>query len=342
MTTNKLLLATGLMFCAANANAGYDIDINKDDKLTFGGYIKIDGRYVDGDAGYRDFWTGGNATGVDAKQVKFFANESRFNVKYVSGEVTGFMEIDFYGGSGNEIISNSYNPRIRHAIIKYDGFTIGQTWSTFVNTSSLAETADFAGPLVAEPFVRNNMIRYSSGGFQIALENPESYGGDPTNDSIPDLIAKYQFKGDWGNVTVSGLARQLNTTGGETESALGMSIAGRINTYGKDDFRFAVSSGNLGRYVGVTASPDLVGEEAEESTSVMVAYRHFWNQHTRSTVFYGHTTTDLSDRDRSHWGINLFKSFTPKLSFGIEAGQYKVDDQNADSMYLQLSAKYVI
>jgi hypothetical protein len=141
-------------------------------------------------------------------------------------------------------------------------------------------------------------------------------------------------------VSVAGLARQLNTLGGEKESALGVSVAGRIKTVGKDDFRFAISGGNIGRYVGTTANTDLVGEEAEESTSIMMAYRHFWTEQTRSSVFYGNTTTELSDRDRSHYGINLFKSYTPKLSFGIEAGKYIVDDQNADSIYVQLTAKY--
>lgn len=340
--SKKLFLTAGLLAFAGTADASYDLNLNHDQKLSFGGFIKIDARYVDGNVGYRDFWIGGGATGVDASQVKFFANESRFNAKYVSGDVTGFIELDFYGGDGNEIITNGYNPRIRHATINYENLVVGQTWSTFMNTSSLAETADFGGPHVAEPFIRNTMIRYIAGNWQVALENPESYQGDPDNDSVPDFVAKYQFAGDWGNVSVAGLARQLHTVGGNEESAFGMSVSGRIKTWGKDDFRFAISSGNLGRYVGTTAATDLVGEEAEESTSVMFAYRHFWTEETRSTLFYGNTTTELSDRDRSHYGINLFKNFTPKLSFGIEAGKYVVDDQNADSLYVQFSAKYVL
>jgi hypothetical protein len=338
----KLLLASGLLVLAGSANAAYEFKLTDKDSITFGGYIKVDGRYVDGDVGYRDFWIGGGASGEDKSQIKFFANETRFNTKYVHGDVTGFIEMDFYGGSGNEIISNSYNPRIRHATIKYKNILVGQTWTTFMNTSSLAETADFGGPHVGESFVRNTQFRYSNGGFQVSLENPESYGGDPSEDSVPDFIAKYTFKGDWGNVSVAGLARQLNTLGGETESALGVSVAGRIKTTGKDDFRFFAATGNLGRYVGTVAATDLVGEEAEDSTSFMAAYRHFWSEGVRSTVFYGNTTTDLSDRDRSHWGVNLIKNYTPKLSFGAEFGQYTVDDQDADSIYAQVFAKYVL
>jgi len=341
-TTKKTIVAGTLLALSTAAHAGYEFKLTDKDTITFGGYIKLDARYTDGTIAYRDFWIGGGTVIEDTSSFKIFANESRINTKFVHGDVTGFVEMDFYGGGGNEIISNSVHPRLRHAFIKYKNVLVGQTWTTFMNTSALAETADFAGPLVAEPFVRNTQVRYTNGGFQIALENPESYGGDASQDSVPDLTAKYTVKGDWGNVSFAGLARQLNTVGGEAKNAFGASIAGRIKTVGKDDFRFQISSGNLGRYVGVTAATDLVGEKKEESTSVMVAYRHFWNEDMRSTVFYGATETEESDRERSHWGVNLFKNYTPKLSFGVEVGQFKMDEVDADSMYAQLSAKYVL
>ena len=95
------------------------------------------------------------------------------------------------------------------------------------------------------------------GNFQVAIENPESWGGDTANDSVPDVIARYNIEGDWGSISVSGLARQLNTSLGNSESAFGASIAGRINTTGKDDIRFQFHKGELGRYVGVAAVKDL-------------------------------------------------------------------------------------
>lgn len=260
--------------------------------------------------------------------------------------------MDFYGdavaGGGNEIISNSSRPRLRHAFIKYKNVLVGQTWTTFQNTSSLAEAADFGGPLVASAFIRQGQIRYTSGGLQLSLENPETYGGNnkvqggTRNDSVPDVIAKYTFKGDWGNVSVSGLARQLESMAGNTESAFGYGVAGRIKTYGKDDFRFQLHGGNVGRYVGVTASTDMVGDEVEDTTAIMVAYRHFWTDDIRSSVFYGNTQTDETDRDRTHWGVNVFKNHTKDLSFGLELGNFEIAEQDADSNYLQLSAKYVL
>ncbi|WP_299266428.1 DcaP family trimeric outer membrane transporter [uncultured Psychrosphaera sp.] len=337
--TSATILSTTVLFSGAST-AAYEIKVNDDETIKFGGFIKVDGRHVTGNVAYQDFWIGtGTVLTEDASQTKFSVRESRINTTYTGYGVTAFIEMDFYGSGGNEVISNSSNPRLRHAMIKYEDFVIGQTWTTFMNTSALAETVDFAGAMVGEAFVRNTQVRYSKNGFSVALENPESYGGDPTNDSMPDIIAKYQFKGDWGNVSVAALVRQLTTLTGETESAAGVSIAGKINVASKDDFRFQLHQGNLGRYVGVAAATDLVGEEVEESSSFMVAYRHFWTEAVRSSVFYGNITTTESDVDRSHWGVNIFKNYTPKFSVGAEIGNFEMAEADADSSYMQVSAK---
>ncbi|MBL4900957.1 MAG: hypothetical protein JKX76_15220 [Colwellia sp.] len=340
----KIAVAAGLLVMSQASYAAYEMKLSDSDTLTFGGYIKFDARHVDGNVGYKDYWIGsGSALTEDSSQTKFFVKESRFNMKYVHGDVTGFLELDFHNSAqGNEIISNGYSPRLRHGFIKYKNILVGQTWSTFMNTSALVETADFGGPLVAVAFIRQGMIRYTQGNFAIALENPESYNGDASQDSVPDIIAKYTFKGDWGNVSVAGLARKLNTSGGNSESAFGASIAGRIKTVGKDDFRFQLGQGELGRYFGTVVAKDLAGEEVEETTSVMVAYRHFWSEDTRSSVFWGNSTTEETDVDNTHWGVNIFKNVTPQLSFGVELGNFELAKENADSNYLQFSAKYVL
>ncbi|MAG77064.1 MAG: hypothetical protein CL811_09920 [Colwelliaceae bacterium] len=342
-TFKKTLLAAGLMTATSMAHAGYEIKLTDKDTITFGGYIKLDARYVDGNVNSitNDYWVGAGNVG-DISRFSFRATESRFNTKYVHGDITGFIEMDFHGGGGNEIVSNSSNPRIRHAFIKYKDFLVGQTWSTFVNTSALAEAADFAGPLNAAAFIRQGQIRYTNGGFQVAIENPESDKGDSSQDSVPDVIAKYTFSGDWGNVSVAGLARQLNTVGGNSESAFGYGVAGRVKTYGRNDVRFQYHGGETGRYVGVVAARDLVGEEVEETTSFMVAYRHFWVDDYRTNIFYGKTTTDVADAERIHWGVNIFNNLTKQLSWGFEIGNFEQKDSDADSDYAQFSVKYVL
>ena len=340
----KLLLATLLgSLATGSANASYEFKLTDDDTISFGGYIKVDARYVDGDVGYRDFWIGtGAPLDQSASQFKLFANETRFNTKYVHGDVTAFVEMDFWGGGGNEIISNSAHPRLRHAFIKYKNVLAGQTWSTFMNTSAIPESADFAGATVGLVFIRQAQVRYTMGNFQVSIENPESWGGDPTNDNVPDVTARYNMKGDWGSMSISGLARNLTTVTGASESAFGASIAGRINTFGKDDLRFQFHTGNLGRYVGVAFAKDLVGEEVEETTSYLVAYRHFWNEDLRTTVLYGNAVADISGADRSQWSINLFKNMTKELAIGVEVGNFSMDEVGKDSSYGQLSFKYTL
>lgn len=388
----KLLLASSIAVAAGAANAGYEIKLSEKDKISFGGYIKVDARHVNGEVAYQDFWLGsgigqgngpknaagkGTFDGSSKSQTNLNANESRFNMKYTHGDVMGFIEMDFINsGQGNEIISNSVAPRLRHAFVKYQNWTVGQTWSTFMNTSALAETLDFAGAAMGEVFVRHTQVRYTNGGLQLSLENPESLGGDNGEDSIPDFIAKYTFKGDWGNVSVAGLVRQLNTSSvaavdaadavtvidsvtglpvvitpavtavsavsSESESAFGYSIAGRINTIGKDDFRFQYSSGEVGRYVGVVSALDLYKGKAEETDAYLVAYRHFWNEDTRSTLTYGYAEADGSGMESSQWSVNVIKNLTKQLSVGVEVGNHSVDHQDADSDYAQVSLKYVL
>ncbi|WP_298441354.1 DcaP family trimeric outer membrane transporter [uncultured Ferrimonas sp.] len=339
----KLVVAGSLLACASPALAGYEFDLGDGNKLKFGGYIKIDTRYVDGDVAYRDFWIGGGTPlGEDKSQFKIFANETRFNTTYTHGDVTGFLEFDLYGGGGNEIISNSYHPRLRHAFIKYQDWLVGQTWTTYMNTSAIPESADFAGATVGLSFIRQGQIRYSNGGFQLAIENPESFGGDPSEDGVPDFIGKYTHKADWGNVSASLLARQLNTVGGNSESAFGYSLAGRINSMGKDDFRFQLHLGETGRYTTVTTATDLVGEEVEETTSFLAAYRHYWNDTLRSTVLYGYAETDITDVERAQWSVNIFDNLTKELAVGFEVGNFEMKDANADSFYGQFSMRYTL
>ncbi len=342
--SKKLLLASSLLVAASAANAGYDIKLSEEDKISFGGYIKVDARYVDGTVPYRNFWAGSllSPAGEDKSQFNLFVNETRFNMKYSHGEVMGFIELDFYGGGGNEIISNSIHPRIRHAFIKYKDVLVGQSWSTFMNTSAIAETADFAGPANGLVFVRQGQVRYTMGNLQVALENPETFGGDPSQDSVPDVIAKYTFKGDWGNVSVGGLFRQLNVDADNSETGVGYSVAGRIKTFGKDDFRFQAHGGNVGRYVGVASATDVTNGEAEETTSYFAAYRHFWTEDLRSTIAYGYAKADLSKAESTQWSVNVFKNLTKQLALGVEVGNFSRDDQDADSNYAQVSLKYVL
>lgn len=365
---NKVTMLIGIMgvSSAMPVMAGFDFDLGNGDKITFGGYIKVDARYVEGDIQYQDYWRGNNPGFGDEGHFAINVRETRFNTKYTHGDVTGFIEMDFYGGGGNEAATNSSNPRLRHAFIQYKNIIAGQYWSTFMPLAALPDALDFAGPIVGEIFVRQPQIRYTNGGFKIAVENPETWDGNGSTldapvsgagtvsdepDGSPDIIVSYTFKGDWGEVTAAGLARQLeDVAGGKDvdETALAANVSGKI-MLGQDDIRFQINAGESGRYLGAVITSDLVQDsngdwEVEETTAFTLAYRHIWSDNWRSSVYYGYAETDITERERSHWAVNLIRQLTPQLFAGVEAGQFIIDDgngaQNGDSDYLQFSMKF--
>ena len=181
--------------------------------------------------------------------------------------------MDFYGGDGNEVVSNSTNPRIRHAFIQYENWLAGQTWTTFMPLHALPEALDFGGPHVGEVFIRQTQVRYTSGNWQFAIENPETNGDGnigssssavgvsgnqaDADESTPDIVARYNLNKDWGTLSFAALVRKVNQ-GGIDETAFAANIAGKIKTFGKDDLRFQLSVGEPGRYVAAGLTPDLV------------------------------------------------------------------------------------
>ena len=205
----SLTAAAVALGLASQANAAVTLAEDGDTKATLGGFIKMDARHVDGDL-YRNGYFIGSAAAGDFSQTDFNANQSRLQFKVQHGKVTGVFEVDADTAvaSSNEIISNSDGIRIRH-VHQVGQLLVGQTWSTFMPLHALAETLDFGGAHVGEAFIRQGQIRYTNGGFSFALENPYTFGGDrdESKQSVPDIIARYDFKGDWGQANVGALFR---------------------------------------------------------------------------------------------------------------------------------------
>lgn len=333
--------------------------------VSIGGYVKMDIRHVNGDIAYQDYWVanypGGEPT--DTSHTGFNVRESRVNLKVDYGDITGFVEIDFYGGGGNEIISNSSNPRLRHLYFTYKNWTAGQAWSTFMPVRSMPETLDFGGPFIGEAFMRAVLVRYTYGNWEFALENPETWGdgdiGTPSSaiglsgddadpdESIPDFVTRYTHNADWGWVALAGMVRQVDE-GGIDETAFAANIAGLFKVFGRDDFRFQITGGEPGRYASAAMTPDIVINPATEDTEVeqtlaySFSYRHHWNDSLRSTAYYGTAETDVLEKERSQWGVNLIKQVNQHLKVGVEYGNYAIDDEGilaVDSDYLQVSAQ---
>lgn len=357
--------------------------------FSVGGYVKLGVNYTDyseGDVSGNNlantmYFPGGipvaasgvnGAAGENSQDLNFSARQSRINFKAaqkVDGHsLLGYIEMDFMpngDAGGNEIISNSYSPRLRHAFLKFDNWTVGQTWSTYMDVGALPESVDFLGASESTVFVRQPMIRYTSGAFQIAVENPESFNdtGDRDDNDLPDLIANYTHKADWGHVRLSGLLREINTVNnpgaGQEDSATGwgLGLTGKVMV-GKDDIKFSLQHGEgIGRYVGLAlpldATIDATGDvDLTETTAFFVAYRHWWTDKVRSSIIYSDLDVDYdggaavvpatrSDAANS-FAVNLMYSPVKKVTVGAMYihGERESGNLEGEIDRVEFSAKY--
>ena len=369
----KGLLALPCLFLAQGGLAA---------EVKVGGYVKLDAMYSDYDSGSvgagaigRDFYlpgtvpAAGDGGGEGETYLDFHARETRFNLKAtdeVDGKsVTAFIEFDFLvTAGGNERVSNSYVPRMRHAFVKYDKWLLGQTWTTFQNVGALAENLDFVGPAEGTTFGRQPMIRYSNGGWQFALENPEttvSQGGTRvvTDDGlVPDVVLRYSSSPAF---VIAAIVRQLriNDPGSdyeETSVGSGISISGKVKAGGSDDFRYMFTAGSgLGRYVALnTTNAAAIDDEGKleniDSMSGFVSYRHFWSDDWRSNITFSAFEADYADfmsdsgtESSQSLHINLLHSPIKKLTIGGElmfAQRELKGGADGQLTRLQFSAKY--
>jgi len=328
--TPLILMAAALPMAVNAANT----------EFSFGGFIKMDAMlstYSDGDVidGYgRDYYAPSQivpGTEPDTTELDMTARNSRFNFKTVTEtengkSITSFIELDFSTtGGGNEVVSNSYVPRLRHAFVKYDGLLVGQTWSNFMNVGALPEVADFIGPSESTVFIRQPQVRYTMGDLAIALENPQTTGAGDSGDNgmIPDITASYKIKAGNADLVAAALVRQLTYDGpaeddDTTTMGYGVNLSGKV-MIGKDDLKFSATVGNgVGRYVGLGAVADAAlvdGDlETSDTTAAFIAYRHHWNSEWRSSVVYGMLSADYDDSvttgvtDASSVRVNVMRS----------------------------------
>jgi len=349
----------------------------------FGGFVKTDVIYSDYSSGSysgagRDFYIPGTipvGDGNGESYLDFHAKESRINFRSThlldnGAKIGTFLEMDFQlPAGGNERVSNSFAPRLRHAFVTYNKWLVGQTWMTFFNVGALPENLDFVGPAESTIFGRQPMIRYTNGAWQLAAENPETtvtpYGGSgrivADDNQLPDLVLRYNLKGDWGSFTAAGMLRELaydNNAGiDDKTTGWGISLSGKFVFGNKDDFRWMASTGGgLGRYMGLnTANGAVLDDDGKlhtiDSTGVFGSYRHLWNEQWRSNLTLGYLSvdndTDLTGlsatKNASSFHINLIFRPQPKLDFGVEfmyADREEESGTDGDLTRFQFSAKY--
>ena len=379
--------AAALMLCVSGSAIAQD---GPTTTYKFGGYAKFDAMFSDysdgtpdADSIIRQFYLAsaiptGDGSASDDISADFQARETRINFRAdtttAGGDsITAFIEMDFFlvgGTTANELVSNSFSPRLRHAFIKYNKWTFGQTWSTFQDVAALPEALDFVGPAESTTFVRQAMIRYTTGGLELAVENPQTFvvGVDPEDrglSTIPDLIGRYTFKfGDKGSyLKVAGLYRSLKVQdiGGSQpdETGYGVSASTKLVFGNGADLRAMVTVGDgVGRYVGLGLVSDGYLDAnnniaTAESVAAFVALRLPFGNGWRTNIMYGTNSIDYDDEtfasiqgrfaEASSFHVNLIYNILPKLDVGAEimyAETERVSGEDGDFTRFQFSAKY--
>lgn len=323
--------------------------------FSFSGFLKHDmmySRYSGGSVParglLRDFHVpalipvGGDSSTTD---FDTHIRESRFsfNVERPDDELQAFLEFDFTANTGgDERLTNATSPNIRHAFVRWRGLVAGQTWTTFQNLAAFPETIDFVGITDGTIFVRQAQLRYTSGPWQMSIENPETtvtpFGGgarivtDTAN--IPDLVLRYNHTADWGSLTAAILGRELGIDGPggtDRQTAFAFSLSGRFDI-GRNDIRWMFSGGpGIGRYLALNTANDAVLDlngrlQTVDAYGAYIAYRHFWSDQWRSNftlaAFRADNDTDLSGFNQTSRTesvrVNLIYQATSHLRFGLE------------------------
>lgn len=361
---------------------------NPGGRFSFGGFVKLDamvtdtnaGEIADGSAGRMFYLPSAIPVGgVDEAHADIDTHAMFSRFWFASdGEVQGhktraYLEFDLFGGGmsnlGNQASTNTHGVTLRQAYVTWDKWLAGQTWSNFQDVAALPDAVDFVGPTEGTTFVRQAQVRYTSGPFSVALENPQTLvnGYRSTtrtisdDGSLPDLTARWTTKGDWGHVSVAGIARQLRhdtATTSASDTGYGVSVSGKYNLGKSDDVRYMLTAGRgIGRYVafglGADGVLDATGGELDGIGVLagFVSWRHVFNPKLRGNLMFSRAQLD-NDTDWTGFGVtesaqsvhaNLIYSPFPKLDIGAELiwGNREVESgADGDLRRLHTTVKY--
>jgi hypothetical protein len=360
--------------------------------IKLGGYVKFDAVYSDITQGVdavanqqtvdNAIPVGPTGTPADHKrgQLTFHARQTRLNLATStptgSGNMTTFIEGDFFGADGNESVTNSNGFRIRHAYGTLGNFLAGQYWTNFFDENTYAETVEFGGP-VGEIFIRQAQVRwtqpFAAGEWSASMENPESLfavSGAPLTagsatplrsdrDRYPDITGRLKWKNELGTFNAALIARNIridSTAASDAKWGEGVSLT-EVIPMGSDDFRANVNAGNaIGRYQLSGFFPDgyvdATGKvRLARSKSAYAAYRHFWSATLRSSLILSASGTDTPgggtfngfDKSARSAHVNLISSPIPRVNLGMELIYERrtvVDGDFGALRRLQFAAQY--
>lgn len=356
---------SALALAISSAANAYEFEVN-DTKVVIGGYAKLDLIYdVDDELGNSVKHTNISLDDEDHSEghTDLHAFQSRIGFQTatpVSGSVLKTnIEGDFYGSGGGSF-------RLRHAYGEWNGILAGQTWTNFGSSLGTTPTIDFTGQGGQANTARQPQLRYTTGGFSVALEDPDNLGGvtdasmgEPKS-QLPDLTLRYLDSAGAVDYSASAVLRQLQVYSQATddeESAFGWGVALEAAVKATDavTFRGAVTHGDgLGGYLNVSPSNSATAPGApayvDPTTGDLETVKGTGGTVGMSlaagpgafNVSYSVASVDLDDAfeagaasgtaDETYESIYVNYIWSPvkNVTYGIEAGHHSREVVNGD------------
>ncbi len=297
----------------------------KNQKLSIGGRIQLDtvinrpSVNKSGGSNTYDYFLTPNSFNNNAPITKVSSNIRSSRIWFKSrketeiGQLESFIELDFWGGNGNEVATNSHNLRVRHAYASLNRWTLGQTFSTFMG-NSLPDLILVSGDLV---FIRQPQLRYTLSGaswsMDFALESPEtrlipldtnnttSYNDDP----FFDTIVRARYADEKMRFSLATLFRSVALQTNETlqqKFAWGANTTLKYSVTHQDYIHASLAAGKgMGRYLSLGFFPAGEYDPVNEKIDLLfirsghLSYTYSINAKLRSTLLFSSVKTDPSD-----------------------------------------------
>ncbi len=276
-----------------------------------------------------------NGFGADQGKTALTAQTSRFGFETSTPTALGafhtVVEGDFYAYCGSECNRNRF--RLRHAYGEYAGWTVGQTWSTFMDLDDGPETADFNGP-IGQPFSRPVQVRYTYAlptgeTFKAALENPTDGA------HRPNLVLSAAKSFDDGAISARFISMEQRS-GSLSKSGIGYGFGGSYKITGEltamGQWAKVDGDGDNALMMGANYPTSDVTTGAlllDKSTGYVLGLTNVFNSKWRATFAYGHVSSAANsdyvagnglsgNKTLSQWHLNFFYNPIKNVDLGAE------------------------
>ncbi len=252
------------------------------------------------------------------------------------GRVVAYIETDF-GGTNN-------NLQLKHAYVQFRGFTIGKTWSTFVDLDS-PSIIDGQGPSSMSgskvPLLRYKFKLSKRSSLSIAAELPEVSVYDKgtvyyINQRFPDLPIVYTYNTDkfdlFGGLSMRTLRYRDFSAEIEQKVSLALTLSMKYKFLKNNTFYVqGIFEDGMANYIQDIGSMglDLIYGAGEVKTlaagGYYVGYTRNWDSKSSSTAVFSQTFVENNNRlskevysQARYFAVNYIRKFFHYATFGGE------------------------